>query len=851
MIMNEQQLKTLKKRALTKQLKSLGMTVGALATFALIGGTSIAANPGMTDPTTWLVVGVSAMICLPLPYLQLLLFSFNKGIRFHRLATYYVLEYAGSLYGFIGMGALKLLGTIGRAELYQEQVRYRDAQAVALKTLNEYTSKTNDPTLKSVIRLNALLAANIECKLSRYDRALQLCDEYFTPLLSSYNLTKNKSLYGDLGTALNQFGCVLDCLGRFKESLACYELSYTMRESTGDEQGDVSLCNVGFANLRLGNFEQAEKNLRDAMTIVKINGRIKSDVGASIDCNLGETLLELGRLDEARKHLNLALAERRHRLPQNSPDIAQVKGAYARLLAMEGNDLEAQKMFEECVTIYKNSTGMQNADAAILLKNFATFNESRDNTDKARSLKQQSDEIFAQLGAIQFPPNLAKCLHEFTGQAPEATSQADGVASNSREPASTANESASNESATTLSEPSSSANEFFADANANANAKAKTQATDDDGIVIDRSVGSVPGIHHSLDQAYKLASSQNWMSIAAIAYLFYLAAKSPTSASSAIVVLALGIFGFSFYRRHRRKEYVRRLNDILMTQEPAYAQATLCLEALGPLKNYVGIVRGASGQKANISFTLPDPDVIPAFNNKTSPVRVFKDPINEKIVAVATRLGIVIADNGFTSGWGIKMRLAAGIGALFMIPVVVSSVMLAALLVFSEPPPSVLPENLSAKEYYNLGKRYKGAGWIELSRQALDRAIKDGESDTKAKAEKYKNARLPRLPISKEAEKMNILGFNSQFNKDASEKTWRECIKKYPNFEWPYSNLGSQLTEQGRLDEAEVLLKKALELNPTYSNGLRNMAALKRKQGDTKAAEEYDERFRKSDPGDI
>lgn len=147
--MDGKKLETLKQRALLRQLKALGMGFSALVVFVMVSGSSIIANPGFTDPTTWMIVGISGLICLPLPFLQLLMFSFNKGIRYHRLATYYVLECLGCAYSIIGLGSLKFVGSIGRAELYQEQVRYRDGQSQAVEVgPGKHTVRVGGPTSK-------------------------------------------------------------------------------------------------------------------------------------------------------------------------------------------------------------------------------------------------------------------------------------------------------------------------------------------------------------------------------------------------------------------------------------------------------------------------------------------------------------------------------------------------------------------------------------------------------------------------------------------------------------------------------------------------------------------------------
>jgi tetratricopeptide (TPR) repeat protein len=69
---------------------------------------------------------------------------------------------------------------------------------------------------------------------------------------------------------------------------------------------------------------------------------------------------------------------------------------------------------------------------------------------------------------------------------------------------------------------------------------------------------------------------------------------------------------------------------------------------------------------------------------------------------------------------------------------------------------------------------------------------------------------------------------------------WTDVVKKSPNKERPHSNLGLVLANQGKLDEAIVHYKKALQLNPKYPETHNNLGAAFAKQGKTdEAIEQY------------
>jgi tetratricopeptide (TPR) repeat protein len=168
-------------------------------------------------------------------------------------------------------------------------------------------------------------------------------------------------------------------------------------------------------------------------------------------------------------------------------------------------------------------------------------------------------------------------------------------------------------------------------------------------------------------------------------------------------------------------------------------------------------------------------------------------------------------------------------------------------------PPRDVPSGLSCEEYYKLGKRYKEAGWMEQSRDALHYAIeRDPEGETGFLARRFLRTKLPRLPVPLVAEKENICGFNQMFagNLETAQKTFESLIERYPDFEWPYGNLGSLLVRKGEFERALKVLDKALQINPHYVNAwlhrARAMAILSRFE----AAQECLEKATVADPED-
>jgi tetratricopeptide (TPR) repeat protein len=179
--------------------------------------------------------------------------------------------------------------------------------------------------------------------------------------------------------------------------------------------------------------------------------------------------------------------------------------------------------------------------------------------------------------------------------------------------------------------------------------------------------------------------------------------------------------------------------------------------------------------------------------------------------------------------------------------------LLAALTKPPEAPPRTVPSDLSAQEYYDLGVRYKAAGWTEQARDALQYAMDlDGDGDVGRAALSFMRSKLPRHPVPLSAEQANIQGFNLMMSgdKEGAIALFRALMKDFPDFEWPQGNLGSILIEQGKFEEAERVLVNAVQLNPFYVNGWAHLSRANLLQSKYKEARYCIEQIRKADPND-
>jgi type IV pilus assembly protein PilF len=271
-------------------------------------------------------------------------------------------------------------------------------------------------------------------------------------------------------------------------------------------------------------------------------------------------------------------------------------------------------------------------------------------------------------------------------------------------------------------------------------------------------------------------------------------------------------------------------------------------------------------QKVDCQFTLLKRGILGFFNPKISKVNViFKDgreslqsslllesfnkvPDGEPVYGSAyidasgRVVGIV---NGATSL--IKSKVANWAVA----PVVLYLVTMPFCISSLQPDVTKQSRFDSGNEYYQQGVLYKAYGWTEKARESMIQA-QHFDSKTKDKAKLYIRTHLPLYPISKDAEQMNIKGYNlmASSKTDKAIEAFKKCMAKYPEFEWPYGNLGSLYIKLGDFDQARVYLDKAIAINPDYINALRHLAELELRQGHRKEALLYLDKISALDNGE-
>lgn len=320
----------------------------------------------------------------------------------------------------------------------------------------------------------------------------------------------------------------------------------------------------------------------------------------------------------------------------------------------------------------------------------------------------------------------------------------------------------------------------------------------------------------------------------ALPLLVKLALENTLFMYALVIILALGQITFSKYMRGRLEKRLltklttaRRVDNVRLNfRKPGWQNefsATVTEKAHG-LNSGQTVVLNASGL---LIRQLCKGSAVVEGGDTTGSIFLNKDN-NEPLVAVIGGKAFSIRTDWFSKiNASARAVIPIGSSLVFYGAVIASLLFMVPMQV-----PRIVPEGKTPQEYYELGRKYKSVGWTEQARASLLRAIQSGNPELATKAKRYLDTKIPRYSQPEDAVLMNIKGFNAdrKFFHANAEKIWLQCIKKYPNFEWPYGNLGSDYVEEGKYSEAEATLRKALEINPSYVNAWLYLADCKRKQ---------------------
>jgi tetratricopeptide (TPR) repeat protein len=164
----------------------------------------------------------------------------------------------------------------------------------------------------------------------------------------------------------------------------------------------------------------------------------------------------------------------------------------------------------------------------------------------------------------------------------------------------------------------------------------------------------------------------------------------------------------------------------------------------------------------------------------------------------------------------------------------------AGVLKVTLPAPDTVPSGLTSYEYLQLGMSLDHKESFNKARDAYQRAA-DQHGYFGTVAERM----LKMLPLGQqpdEAISLNVQAVALKKDKVQAEKTWKDCIAKYPNFEIPYLHLGEyylKSKDKQKLSEAQEMIAHTLSINPDNQKALFDMYRIKKAQGDDSGAQQY------------
>ena len=157
------------------------------------------------------------------------------------------------------------------------------------------------------------------------------------------------------------------------------------------QQSDAkSLYSLGLALGHWADFSQAEKLLREALTLRKATlPEDHPDIASSLNI-LAILLMDTGRLDEAEPLFREALTIRKATLPAEHPDIASSLNNLANLLNDTGRSNEAEPLYREALTIWKATLPAEHPDIAAGLINLASLLKVTGRSNEAETLYREA-----------------------------------------------------------------------------------------------------------------------------------------------------------------------------------------------------------------------------------------------------------------------------------------------------------------------------------------------------------------------------------------------------------------------------------------------------------------------------
>jgi tetratricopeptide (TPR) repeat protein len=200
----------------------------------------------------------------------------------------------------------------------------------------------------------------------------------------------------ELAVSLNNLGTAQIALGKFGEAEKNIRESLELHrhEPTVDEAAVASnLDNIGIALQGQEKFEGALQATTEALGIYRrLHPGDNADVARSLT-NIGYVLRSLGRLEEAGDKLSESLTMLRRLHPEGHPDVALCLNGLAGVRRMMGRLDEAEPLYREALEMRRRAYKGDHPDVAASLANFGMFLASRGRPAEAVPLLREALEM--------------------------------------------------------------------------------------------------------------------------------------------------------------------------------------------------------------------------------------------------------------------------------------------------------------------------------------------------------------------------------------------------------------------------------------------------------------------------
>ncbi len=141
-------------------------------------------------------------------------------------------------------------------------------------------------------------------------------------------------------------------------------------------------------------------------------------------------------------------------------------------------------------------------------------------------------------------------------------------------------------------------------------------------------------------------------------------------------------------------------------------------------------------------------------------------------------------------------------------------------------PPDLVPDDLTADEYLELGIWYQESKKFAQARESLQRTIREAsESNAAQRARRLLAESIPTKESDPDViERFNDINMVALTSPGRAKKQYESLIEEHPDFEWPYRAIAEGLCRRvGDVEQAKALLEKALTINPNYVGALVTM----------------------------